>query len=260
MIKSLVLQWLEKLVSHYGYTMIPARRWEELKKLSAHAKSADSTAVCLGKLVKEYDIDCVFDVGANDGGFAEMLRSEAGYTGWIISFEPLEKVARALAKKAESDPRWEVMTDALGRSQGEMEFHQMAGDVFSSFLMPDTSQPDKYSSSNKVVQSIQMKVNTINHLWPQIRERLGVRRMLLKMDTQGFDLEVFAGADAQLQDIPVLMSELSFVRIYKDSPSYQEALTAFAKAGYAPALLSPISFDQHHAAIEMDAILVRSLA
>lgn len=258
--KSIIRRLIELLVKKYGYTLITTQRWDELKKLFIRDQTGDYITKCLSKLLKDSQVDCVFDVGANDGGFAEMLRNEVGYQGWIISFEPLPGLVRELAQKAAADPKWEVLPEALGRAAGEQVFHQMAGDVFSSFHLPDASQPAKYAVSNRVQHSLKVKVNTINELWPVIKQRLGVSTLLLKMDTQGYDLEVFAGASAQLEEIPVVLSELSCVRVYQNAPTYRESLDVYEAAGYVPAMLNAISFDQNHAAVEMDAILVKKLA
>jgi hypothetical protein len=57
----------------------------------------------IAKLFQALKIDCVFDVGANEGQYARMLRSEVGYTGPIVSFEPVpaaaERLRRRLKKK-----------------------------------------------------------------------------------------------------------------------------------------------------------------
>src|SRR5258708_7328948 len=60
----------------------------------------------LQKLLLHLDVDCVFDVGANTGQYAAMLRREVGFQGLIISFEPIPKVARALRAVAKGDPLW----------------------------------------------------------------------------------------------------------------------------------------------------------
>ena len=44
-------------------------------------------------------VDCVFDVGANNGQYAQILRKHADYQGRIISFEPIPSAADPLPKK-----------------------------------------------------------------------------------------------------------------------------------------------------------------
>src|SRR6185503_14223092 len=47
----------------------------------------------LRRLLAHLDVDCVFDVGANTGQYAEMLRRRAGFRGRIVSFEPIPEAA-----------------------------------------------------------------------------------------------------------------------------------------------------------------------
>ena len=54
------------------------------------------------KLLRHHDISCVVDVGANDGGFAAAIRGH-GYTGRIISFEPLQQPYTALRRRAAAE-------------------------------------------------------------------------------------------------------------------------------------------------------------
>ena len=42
----------------------------------------------LKRFFAHFDIDCVFDVGANVGQYATALRDRVGFRGQIISFEP----------------------------------------------------------------------------------------------------------------------------------------------------------------------------
>src|SRR5215831_3678983 len=65
------------------------------------------------QLIEKYAIDLVLDVGANTGQFARQLR-QYGYTGRIVSFEPLRAALLQLQTQAARDPAWEVWPYALG--------------------------------------------------------------------------------------------------------------------------------------------------
>jgi hypothetical protein len=57
-------------------------------------------------------------------------------------------------------------------------------------------------------------------------------RVFLKMDTQGFDLQVFEGAHECLDKIFGLQSELSIQPLYRNMPHYLEVLPIYEKAGF----------------------------
>jgi hypothetical protein len=59
----------------------------------------------LRKLFSKCNIDCVFDVGANYGQYARMLRDAVGFKGLIISFEPIAAAAAALRREFRNEPR-----------------------------------------------------------------------------------------------------------------------------------------------------------
>src|ERR1019366_9602096 len=60
------------------------------------------------RLIRTAGITCVIDIGANTGQYGRELR-ETGYTGRLISFEPLSTPFQVLAKRAAKDPSWECM-------------------------------------------------------------------------------------------------------------------------------------------------------
>src|SRR5216683_8217255 len=62
----------------------------------------------LERFTSTYQIDCVFDIGANEGQYASKLRRKLNYEGLIISFEPVPDVAKVLKARAARDPKWIV--------------------------------------------------------------------------------------------------------------------------------------------------------
>ena len=66
------------------------------------------------KHLKNSKISTVFDVGANVGQYAQMLR-RFGYTGKIISFEPLEKEKNILDVNMILDKQFESYNYAIGK-------------------------------------------------------------------------------------------------------------------------------------------------
>jgi FkbM family methyltransferase len=254
MIKSLILKSLRST----GFTLLANHRYERLRQLE-HYKPADTPfADHVRRILEKRQVDCVFDVGANDGAYAIWLRKEAGFKGHIVSFEPIPRHAAALEKLATQDAKWHIMPVALGREAGTSDFHVMASDVFSSFLKPDASQPGQYADSNKVSETIPVTVRTVADVWAELSPKLQASRLYLKMDTQGFDLEVFAGATAAIPSIVALQSEMAFHKIYAGCAGFEEALACFQAAGFRLSMLHPISLDDQLAMIEADGVFVRA--
>ena len=57
-------------------------------------------------------------------------------------------------------------------------------------------------------------------------------RIFLKMDTQGYDVEVFKGAGDSMRHVCGLQSEISASPLYKGMPHYLEALAIYENAGF----------------------------
>ena len=58
-------------------------------------------------LLDRLELDLVLDVGANTGQFAQELR-DTGYSGAIVSFEPLSEAHAELIRRSSSDKLWTI--------------------------------------------------------------------------------------------------------------------------------------------------------
>ena len=181
----------------------------------------------------------VLDVGANVGQFGQELRL-IGYEGLILSFEPDPASFRALQKVAAADGRWEALNLALGSAPGEAPFNIMARSDFNSFRAPSTASTTTFVELNQVVETIAVKVETLGALFPNLQAKHRFKRPYLKMDTQGFDLEVFTGARDILPQLVGLQSELSIKPIYTGSPDWRSVLAVFEAQKFELAALYPV--------------------
>ena len=250
-------QLAQRLAGLCGYTIVRSDRYARLRTLDNYKPSDNTFNEHLRQVFKRLKVACVLDVGANDGAYAESLRNEVGYEGWIHSFEPLPARQKELQQKAANDPRWVIHPCALGAQSGEAEFNVAADDVFSSFLAPDAGQPEKYTLSNRVDQKVPVKISTVAEVLPDILKTCEGGPVYLKMDTQGFDMQVFAGAVPVLSHIVALQSELAFRTIYAGAPDWKAMLEAMEAQGFCPSLFHSISFDTDFSILEADGIFVR---
>lgn len=160
------------------------------------------------------DHPLIFDVGANVGQSIEKFRSEFPRST-IHSFEPSPTTFEKLKKHAIGFKDVHLWNCALGSSSGQMTFFENTCSDMSSFL-----PPDKYSWGT-IKQETLVEVNTVD----KFCQEMDIQRIdILKADTQGFELEVFKGAEHSIgtKKIGLIYFEFTFSGMYKNSPSFAE--------------------------------------
>jgi FkbM family methyltransferase len=246
--KNVIRAALQHLARGVGCELIPQWRLAN-RELSGH----------LTELFARYRIDCVLDVGANRGQYRDFLRDEVGFTGQIVSFEPMGNLAAVLKERATGDSRWRIQHCAVGRAPGTLPLNVMKDDSLSSFRKPEGARVrEDLDTQNTVVRVEEVAVHTLDELWPTIARELGVSRPYLKMDTQGFDLEVIAGAGAALAHVVALQSEVAFRALYAGAPNYLDSIGRLQAAGFEITGLVPVSRDMQLRVIESDCVMVNT--
>lgn len=200
-------------------------------------------------------IDCVIDVGANSGQYGAFLR-DAGYTGFIVSFEPVRAVFDALAARAKPDGKWICFQSALGEEREERSMNVYDSTMFSSFLDANAYSKEIWQSLEGVRPEV-VTVARLDDLMPEILSRTKAKNVFLKMDTQGYDRHVFRGAVGSLSHVRALQSELSLIPVYDGMPPPYETLSDFHEQNYFISGMYPINRDKSLAVIEYDCVLVK---
>src|SRR5579863_1295246 len=233
----------KELARLFGWELLHIRK--DQPTLGAHLK----------RLLALLEIDCVLDVGANDGQYAAMLR-KIGYRGRIVSFEPVAKTYAALAERAAKDKDWHVFHCALAAKAGRQKIRVTRSTVFASFLDPSEYSKTKYPKDMPVERIEEVRVRTLDEVLQEAIQGLKSPKLFLKMDTQGYDLQVFAGAKKSLPKILALQTEISIQAIYKGMPNYLQSLDTYSKAGFVISGLYPVSRDKDTLAlIELDCVM-----
>lgn len=209
----------------------------------------------LRELFNHHQIDCVLDVGANEGQFAEFLRYQLEFKGTIISFEPDKNAFNTLKKKSENDPLWHCHRFALGSEEKIAKFNIMAESAFNSAHQPDTSA--LFKEENMVVNTYDVEFKTLDKVWPKLQRQHNIKSAYLKLDTQGFDLEVLHGSENILHEIKALQSELAIIKIYQDMPDYREVISYLESQTFFLSGAQPVSLDKDLRLIEFDGIFVK---
>lgn len=187
------------------------------------------------KLLQTYHIDLVLDVGANRGQYGSELR-RLGYRGKIISFEPLATAYVDLARTARADKAWQTFPFALG-AQATETIINVADNSYSSSLLEMLPAHLALDSQSKYVAQQTTQVQTLDAIFESLCR--DAHNIYLKMDTQGFELQVLAGAANSLTRIQTIQLEMSLVPLYKDAPLFQECFEYLTARNYQLVSLEP---------------------
>ena len=196
----------------------------------------DSFTARRQRLLKRLEINLVLDAGASDGGFGLELRS-AGYTGKIVSFEPLPAPFESLQGRLKHDATWTAFPWALGDACVETKMFVTRDDKCSSLLKPLDRQTTAYAGS-AVSGTAMVQIKTLDSIYSDIRSRGD--RPFLKIDTQGYEMHVLRGARKTLDSIVGLQIELSLVQLYEGNPSYTDMLNFMEECGFALFAMEPV--------------------
>jgi FkbM family methyltransferase len=111
---------------------------------------------------------------------------------------------------------------AVGAKREERAFRLQENSAQNSFL----SRKDKLGGFHG---EIVVQTTTLNEVATQLPE---VRRALLKIDTQGFELQVLAGASDFLTHCAYVQVEVAFRREYEGQPYAADVLAAMHGVGF----------------------------
>lgn len=206
------------------------------------------------RILERHEIDLVFDVGANVGQYGHGLR-HAGYEGRIVSFEPLAGPFAALERDVADDGGWECVRVALGGEDGTSRMF-VAGNSYSSSLLPMDAAHVVAAPESVTVGTEEVTTARLDSLAPELfADPMG---LLLKLDVQGYELEVLRGATSTLARAMVVEVELSLISLYEGQPLYREMIEFLDRAGFDLAVLEPAFSDpQSGHVLQFEAIFVR---
>jgi FkbM family methyltransferase len=208
----------------------------------------------LEQIINTYQIDTVIDIGANEGQFGSKIR-KLGFEGQICSFEPVKKVYETLEKRTTDDQKWIAYNIALGSEAGQMPINVSESSDFSSILDPNEFGSVRFRGI-KVARTEMISVCRLDDFLKKTTDLKG-KRILLKIDTQGYDFQVFEGAKGILDNVCAIVSELSLIPIYHGMKDYLEMLGVYQRSGFSVSGIYPVSRNkQTLSLIEVDCVLV----
>ena len=239
---------IDGLLKRFGYRLLPTWRLRQYE-IAKHTR----------RLFRDLDIRCVIDVGAFTGQYRDFLRLHVGYDGLIVSFEPVSAHVEILKRRAASDQRWVIRPCALGNENAKRYLNVMERPSLTSFLAPDKQAIDTFENANTVSRREEVQIKKLADIIPKLRgmpEFPQGGNIFLKLDTQGFDLEVIKGGGDALSEIAALQTELSVLPIYKDMPTYIQVVEELNQRGFDMTGMFSVSRDRLLRIIEFDCVMI----
>ena len=188
----------------------------------------------------------VYDIGAYRGGWARVA-FEVFPSAKFVLFEANADHAGALAALGHRH-----VIAALGAEDGgRRPFHvPRAGDVTGASLYVEKTT--HYAAANVDMRAVEtVRLDTL-----VARERLPAPD-LAKIDVQGAELDVLAGAAATLHATQALIVEVSFVDYNRNAPLIADVIAALDRASFRCADLCEVHRTPSNFVLQLDLLLVR---
>lgn len=219
-------KWLERARRRIG---LASGLHLRLKRFTASASEPLRTA----KLLRHHGVDFVIDIGANTGQFAESLY-DFGYAGQTLSFEPISDVYEVLRQRAAAYPNWTVAERCvIGERDGEARFNVTDDSVFSSVLPIKSEFVDQVARS-QIIRQETVPMYRLDTVLPRHAAPIGATT-LLKIDTQGYEKQVLAGATETLERVKGIKIEMPLYPIYEHSEfNFYEIVDFVRERGFEP--------------------------
>ena len=199
--------------------------------------------------IEDREIDVVIDVGANTGQFGRSLRA-GGYRGRIVSFEPIASAFQVLSKAAAEDGNWEVHECGLGAASGTARLNVSELSVSSSIL-DSTSIASLHDRRVAVDHIEEISIRTLDEVAAGI-----FGKILLKVDTQGYERQVIEGGRQTVARVSGVLLELPIIHVYEGVWQFHEAIKFMDEAGFVPAQILPVGYHSvdNVSAVEFDCL------
>jgi FkbM family methyltransferase len=176
-------------------------------------------------VMADLEISTFIDVGANIGQFSALIaylhpRAE------IFAFEPMPAACRRY-RSAFPESRVRLFEMGIGHAGGVQQLHITNRTDSSSLLKPGIRQEKAFGVHEIATLSVPVRQLSDVLIMDDIS-----RPCLMKIDVQGAELDVLAGAARILDNVDFIYLELSFVELYEGQPHATEVLKYLFGVGY----------------------------
>lgn len=204
------------------------------------------------KVLKLLTIATVVDVGANKGQFSLVAR-KVFKDARIVAFEPIPHALGIIRSVFNNDDKLTIFPYALGDISQDMTMH-ISEREDSSSLLPITQLqnrvfPGTAEQSTFLVKSVKTQ--------EAIAEMEIVEPALLKIDVQGYELQVLRGADQSINKFAYIYVECSFLELYENQALAADVIHYLYARGFKVQGVYNLTYDHAGRAVQADFLFNR---
>ncbi len=170
------------------------------------------------KYLKKFNIEKVIDVGAHKGEFLETMMEMERINSFHV-FEPQKDIFEILSKKFSENRKVSLYNCALDKEIRNMSLqinkfsmtsslakinHESLYLKFKNFLT---------NSNSNFINKYQVQTSTLDKVFKD----LNLEKTLLKIDVEGFEINVIKGSKEKMKEIPFILIENQFGNHYHDN-------------------------------------------
>lgn len=180
------------------------------------------------KIIDNCHINILLDIGANTGQYSRKMRN-LGFNNKIVSFEPLKNAFEILKQAALHDKNWIVNNYALGEEDSVGIINVSKKSDCSSILdmLPDHLES---ASGLEYVAQQEITIKKLDTIFNSFVSKSD--KVMIKIDTQGYEKNVIDGALESLNRIMIIQLEMSIVPMYENEMLFIEMIEYLKCKGF----------------------------
>ena len=186
----------------------------------------------ISRHLKELDIEKIIDVGAHKGEFLEkMLKIEK--VNSFYAFEPQKNIFNELSEKFSKNKKVTLYNFAMDKEITNKKLKINKLSMTSS--LAEINEKSLYlkiknfltSSKSNFVDEYEIQTNTVDKIF----ENISLQKALLKIDVEGFEMNVIEGSQMKLKEIPFILLENQFGNHYINN-NFKDIINILSKQNF----------------------------
>jgi len=172
-------------------------------------------------------IKTVLDIGSNTGQFAEKILTILKGID-LYCFEPITSCYEELKRNLGSNKRVKFFNFALGNENGDQTINLNEYSPSSSILEMNKIHKEAFTYTEKTYTE-KIEIKKLDDI---LGDLILTKPLLIKIDVQGFEMEVLKGGFGTINQADIIIIETTFEELYKSQPLFHEIYTFLKGLGF----------------------------